>query len=415
MYGITGALGVSGSMLNFLFLDLNSFFASVEQQLHPRLRGKPVAVVPMKTDSTCCIAASYEAKAFGVKTGTNVGEAKRLCPKLLIVEAKHTRYIDFHHRIIEAVDSCIPVESIHSIDEMACRLMGKEREEANAVAIAHKIKRRLAERVGAFVRCSIGIAPNRYLAKVGTDMQKPDGLVVIHRHELPGRLFGLALTDLPGIARRMEKQLNLKGIFTVEDLCTRSEMELVHAFHSVLGRYWYRWLHGDSVTDIPTTRRSIGHQHVLPPRLRNDVDAQAVATRLLHKAAARMRRLGYWAERLRLHVRHIGQPSFSQWIKLGSTQDTLELVEALSHLWRRRPQIQPLCVGVTLDHLTANHCSTLPLFPEQQQRVELSAAIDRVNVKYGRNVVYAAAMHAARDSAPLRIAFQSVPDPANEL
>ncbi len=398
-----------------LFLDLNSYFASVEQQLRPELRDHPVAVVPLMSDATCCIAASYEAKAFGIRTGTNVKEAKRLCPKLRIVEARHERYIDFHHRIIAAVDTCIPVEAIHSIDEMSARLLGVECQEVRAVEIAHNIKRTITEWIGEYVRCSIGIAPNQFLAKLATNLHKPDGLVVIRSHELPQRLFSLKLTDLPGIASRTQRRLNSLGIYTVEELCALNEMEMVRLFHSVLGRYWYRRLRGEQTTDAPTHRRSIGHQHVLPPKLRNDVDAHAVATRLLHKAAARARRLRYWAGRLTLHIRHNHQPGWSAWTRLNDTQDTLEMIQALTRLWQRRPDKLPQCVGVTLHHLTAEHCVTQPLFPQQRRRMKLCAAIDQLNVKYGRNVVYPATMHDARDSAPLRIAFRSVPDPRHDL
>ncbi len=113
--------------VNWLFVDLNSYFASVEQQVRPELRGKPVAVVPVEADTTCCIAASYEAKAYGVKTGTIVADAKRLCPDLILVEGRHELYTDYHHRIIKAVESCVPVTAVCSVDEMACRLMGRER------------------------------------------------------------------------------------------------------------------------------------------------------------------------------------------------------------------------------------------------------------------------------------------------
>lgn len=115
------------SALNWLFVDLNSYFASVEQEVRPELRGHPVGIVPMMADTTCCIAASYEAKAHGVKTGTIVADAKRMCPGLVLVEARHEIYVDFHHRIVEAVESCLPVTAVLSIDEMACRLMGRER------------------------------------------------------------------------------------------------------------------------------------------------------------------------------------------------------------------------------------------------------------------------------------------------
>ena len=114
-------------MLNWLFVDLNSYFASVEQDDRPELRGRPVGVVPMMADTTVCIAASYEAKAYGVKTGTVVADAKRMCPGLVLVEARHEIYVDYHHRIVEAVESCLPVTAVCSIDEMACRLMGRER------------------------------------------------------------------------------------------------------------------------------------------------------------------------------------------------------------------------------------------------------------------------------------------------
>ena len=114
--------------LRSLLVDFNSYFASVEQQVEPRLRGRPVGVVPMMADTTVCIAASIEAKTFGVKTGTKVGEAKRLCPGIELVLARHEVYIDFHHRAVAAVDTVVPVRQVLSIDEMDCELTGRWRE-----------------------------------------------------------------------------------------------------------------------------------------------------------------------------------------------------------------------------------------------------------------------------------------------
>src|SRR5438105_174470 len=108
----------SGPCLNWLFVDLNSYFASVEQQDRVELRGRPVGVVPMLADTTCCIAASYEAKAHGVKTGTIVADAKHMCPNIVLVEARHEIYVEYHHRIVEAVETCLPVTAVMSIDEM---------------------------------------------------------------------------------------------------------------------------------------------------------------------------------------------------------------------------------------------------------------------------------------------------------
>ena len=121
--------------VRWLYLDMNSYFASVEQELNPTLRGRPVAVVPMLADTTCCIAVSYEGKAFGVKTGTMVGEAKRRCPGLTLIEGHHENYIRFHNRIVEAVESCVPVEAVCSIDEIAARLTGSQQN----VEVAHAL------------------------------------------------------------------------------------------------------------------------------------------------------------------------------------------------------------------------------------------------------------------------------------
>src|SRR6202161_1975006 len=171
--------------LRWLYVDFNSYFASVEQQLRAELRGKPIAVVAVETDSTSAIAASYEAKAFGIKTGTPVYEAKRLCPGLPCVLARHERYVEFHHCLIEEIERHIPVTAVCSIDEVACRLMDNEISVERATEIARSIKRGLATNVGEFVKCSVGIAPNRYLAKVATDLQKPDGLTVLKPNDLP--------------------------------------------------------------------------------------------------------------------------------------------------------------------------------------------------------------------------------------
>ena len=119
--GVPGQLaGWGGDRFSFLHVDLNSFFASVEQQLHPEYRGRPVAVVPTQADTTCCIAASYEAKALGIKTGTQVGEAKRICPEIVLVMGEHGVYADYSQRIAQAVERCCPVAHTPSIDEMVC-------------------------------------------------------------------------------------------------------------------------------------------------------------------------------------------------------------------------------------------------------------------------------------------------------
>jgi DNA polymerase-4 len=398
--------------LQWLYLDMNAYFASAEQQMQPSLRGKPVAVVPMKTDRTCCIAASYEARAYGVRTGTNVGEARRLCPGLRLVEGRHERYVELHHQIIAAVETVLPVEKVWSIDEVACRLSPQHRYPAPALLLAGEVKHAVATHVGPYMRCSVGLAPNRFLAKVAAGMQKPDGLTLIAPEDLPHRLYGLDLSDLPGIGRNMRRRLESNGVLTVRHLCGLSQDTLKAIWRSKVGEVWWRWLRGEDLPDPPTKRGSVGHSHVLPPKLRTDDGSRAVLVRLLHKAAARLRRLGYWAGRMDTRVSYLGEQS--DWrvqLKLGGVQDTSTLLRAFDAAWRGRPSSgRPLKVSVTLYHLTADGNMTLPLFGDQQQAISASRVMDAVNAQLGPTALYFASMHSARQAAPLRIAFTNIPD-----
>ncbi|MGL6043867.1 MAG: DNA polymerase Y family protein, partial [Sandaracinobacteroides sp.] len=197
-------------MLRWLYLDLNSYFASVEQQLDPRLRGLPIAVGPERIDSGTIIAASYEAKAFGIKTGMKVGEARRRCPGLIFTGGDHGRYAAFHEKIVAEVWKHIPVTHICSIDEVACRLLDNESSPEQAAALARRIKAGIRANVGECLTSSVGIAPSRLLAKIAADMQKPDGLTMLEQHQLPEALFPLPLRDIPGIGAKMEARLQAR-------------------------------------------------------------------------------------------------------------------------------------------------------------------------------------------------------------
>ncbi|QNN22293.1 DNA polymerase [Planctomycetales bacterium ZRK34] len=388
---------------------MNSYFATVEQQAQPTLRGRPVGVAPMMTDSTCCIAASYEAKSFGVTTGTGVREARRLCPGIAIVEARPQLYVEYHHRIIEAVESCLHVDCVSSIDEMYGRLMGVERTPERTAAMAFAVKAAI-RRIGEALRCSIGIASNAWLAKVASDMVKPDGMTMLLPEQLPEALYRLKLTDLPGIASRMNKRLAARGIQHVHQLCAASEAELSAAWGSkVLGAIWHQQLRGIDLPYRPTKRGTVGHSHVLPPELRNERDAYRVAMRMLHKAAHRMRRLGYHASRLTARVSFLGGGRWKQYAALPQTRDTLTMAATLDTLWRHKPVRPPLKVSVELSELTADRCATLPLHPAQARHEALGDTMDRINERFGRDAIYSAAMLGAAHTAPTRISFTQIP------
>ena len=274
--------------LNALYVDFNSYFASVEQQLVPSLRGKPVGVLAVMAETTCCIAASYEAKAFGVKTGTIVKEARKLCPDIVFVEARPPVYVALHHQLIEIVESCTHVEKVLSIDEMVCKLTGSQQVPENALKLAAKIKRAIGKKFD-YIRCSIGIAPNTFLAKTASNMQKPDGCVLIEQHELPQRLFALKLRDLNGIGRQMEARLNRYKINTVEQLYAANRSQLQAAWGSVEGERYFDKLRGLEPYYVKNARSSLGHSHVLPPEQRNEVGDKggdaSLATKSLHAYA----------------------------------------------------------------------------------------------------------------------------------
>jgi DNA polymerase IV len=421
-----------GPYVNWLFVDLNSYFASVEQQARPELRGRPVGVVPMMADTTVCIAASYEAKAFGVRTGTVVADAKRLCPDIVFVEGRHELYTEFHHRIVEAVESCVPVSAVLSIDEMACRLIGRERPLLAAIDLARRVKARIVESVGPMMRSSVGLATNRYLAKIASDMEKPNGLVALPLDILPEALSRLTLRDLPGIGARTEKRLNDKGITTMPQLLALNCEQAGELWGSVWGQRLWHWLQGEDFDMAEHDHlKSISHSHVLAPEMRTAEKAWAVAHKLLHKAAMRLRAANLWAPSIGLAigfavprgekapVSRFGVPTrgWHSEIRLSECQDNPTLIAALSRLWASRPSgaeyDQPYFIGVQLNGLVPDHLHSLNLFDAldgEQSRTRLLKAMDELNNKYGLSTLAPATMLTAYKAAPTRIAFHNIPD-----
>jgi DNA polymerase-4 len=390
--------------LGVLFLDINAYFATVEQQERPELRGRPIIVAPMETDSTCAIAASYEAKKFGIKTGTNVGEAKRMCSELVVVPARPPLYVHYHERIIEAAETVLHVDKVSSIDEMHCSLIGKEREPETAKKIALDMKRVLKAKVGEMIRCSIGIAPNTFLAKVGTDMQKPDGLVILEAKDLPGKMLGLKLTDFAGINKRMAARLQGAGVFTVEQLYQRSPQELKAAFGSVTGERWWYLLRGYDLELERTEGKTLSHSNVMHPDQRNDQGCRDMLLRLIQKASARLRSNDLWASGMAVSIQGF-KKSWKAHVRMGPTQDTVTFNEEFLKLWEKRDYEQPRTVAVVFYDLSNTSHVTPSLFDSAVERAELNHAVDRVNQKFGKNTIFLAGIEKTKDRADEKIAF----------
>ncbi len=414
--------------LRWLYLDLNSYFASVEQQLDPALRGRPIAVAPVDTDTTSAIAASYEAKAFGIKTGTPIWEARAKCRDLIVVPARHEEYVRFHHRIIAEVERHVPVTEVCSIDEVACRLCDNENGRADVEALAGRIKAGIAANVGTELKSSIGVAPNRLLAKMAADMEKPDGLTVLDTDSRDRRLRELRPNDIPGVGKNMEKRLAAAGVVTMARILDLDPREARAVWGNVWGERLHWLLKGVDLPERETQRRTIGHSHVLGPDKRHPDRARLVARRLCLKAATRLRRMecrtGFVVLTVKGEAVDGGTPGrWSHGQKLVAAMDSFTLLAVLDGLWARMrvelPDQRYRQVSVTFLELTAATETQLALFDAgpavtpatEQRRLALSAAIDRMNVRFGRDAVTVGHDRAgASRSAGPRIAFTRIPD-----
>ncbi len=433
--------------LRTFFVDFNSYFASVEQQVRPELRGRPVGVVPMMAESTCCIAASYEAKRFGVKTGTMVHEARKMCPNITFIVARHELYVHYHQLAVAAVDRIVPVRQVMSIDEMECELPTRWRTREKAAELAAAVKKEILSTVGDQLHTSIGVAANTLLGKLASDMQKPNGLVILEMEEIPGVLLHLKLQDINGIGRNMLARLKQCHIHTIEQLYSAPRDLLHTVWGGVAGDEMYDKLRGVWYAPRETVACSLGHSHILPPDMRNPRGAFGVLNRLTQKAAMRLRKRGFYATSMSVSVRsdhrYRTAPGGSQDANFSETQDTQFFLHTLHTLWQTGlcDLQHPKAVGMVLHGLVPAAMHTLSLFDSMGEPADIAprcrgklhsatgcglasvqnthvrrdpkrllAAMDTINKSQGKNALYFAAAHDALDNAPMRIAFNRIPD-----
>ena len=394
-------------MLRWLVLDLNSFFASCEQQEDPELRDRPVIVVQTMAETTCAIAASYPAKSLGIRTGTLVQEARRLCPHLKLVRANHKLYVDYHHRILRAIEKHIPVEDVMSIDEVACRLDKVQQQAAVAQKLAREIKHEIQTQVGECLTSSIGVSANKLLAKLASNMQKPDGLVILPAEELPRAIFHLKLRDIPGIGPNMSERLQKAGITDIAALWKMDASRLRLIWGGVAGEKMHALLHGEDIVSPKHVRSSISHQHVLAPNDRTKQGSAPVVRQLLVRAAQRLRDDGFFCRRLAVEVKWLGRDR-DPWTgtrSFSETQDTGVLLGVLQEIWPGVPNLKPLRVGVALTGLAPEQAHQPDLF-DKPSDARLVTAIDELNAKFGKGAITWGAAAADQTS---KVAFQRVP------
>jgi DNA polymerase-4 len=297
-----------------LYLDFDSFFATAEQHFNPALRGRAVGVVPLDTFNTGCIAISREAKALGLRGNASVRDARRLIPDMIFVVARHDVYVRLHRRIIEVIETCLPISQVRSIDEVVCNLLPKEAQEGPA--LASRIKAALAQSFSEVLTCSIGLAPTELLAKIAAEMDKPDGCVCLSMADLPSRIAHLELTKLPGISESMAARLKKSGVEDVPALWNLAPKQARAIWGSVEGERFWNELHGLHTKRPPTAKRMFGHSRMLPLDWRTHEMIEVCARQLATSAARRLRRADLRATRLTLSFRGGGYRDST-----GSRQD----------------------------------------------------------------------------------------------
>lgn len=391
-----------------LFVDMNSFFASCEQADRPELQGKPIIVTP--TEGSSALSASYQAKIFGIKTGTSAKEARFLCPSVIEVRAQPKRYMMYHHQFASILEDLTPHITMRSVDEGSIQLCRNE----DPWELAQQIKERIWQEMSPAISCSVGIAPNISLAKLATDLQKPNGLVEITLENVEQVLSTTHLRDLCGINYGIERRLHQLSIY--------SPLELYHANPSylrqhlgIIGWRWWLKLHGYEVDETPTHRKSLSHSHVLPPMQRDPKQAYMTLHRLVTKVGRRLRKEHLMARWIGVAIRYVDRTNFFEHSAINPCSDTLSLAEHAAYFWQRAaPKKQILKLAVWTHDLQPAGSQPESLFPTEQRRDRLSRALDKINDSFGTDTIRFAINDTSGSRAPDRISFNALFDIEHE-
>jgi DNA polymerase-4 len=370
-----------------LHADLDAFFASVEQRDDPRLRGAPVIV-----GKGVVLAASYEAKAFGVRTAMGGRQARRLCPHAVAVEPRFTAYVEASKAVFRVFDDTTPVVEGLSIDEAFLDVRGLERISGSPAQIAAQLRRDVRERVG--LPITVGVARTKFLAKVASGVAKPDGLLVVPSDDELGFLHPLAVEHVWGVGPATAARLHDRGVRTVGDLARLAEPALVAMLGRATGRHLHALAHNRDPRPVRAGRRrgSIGSQCALgrSPRSRDAIDPVVVA--LVDRVTRRLRAAGRLGRTVVLRLRFddftratrshtLPRPTAHTHTILTTARWLLE--GAMPTIGRRGLTL----VGVTVADLEDAGALQLLLPIDRRSTDALDAAVDSVRDRYGTNAV----------------------------
>lgn len=397
-----------------MHIDLNSCFATIEQQANPLLRGKPVVVAAYATPNAFILAPSIEAKAMGIKMGMKVRDAQAISSKVVVRSPDPPKYRDVHRKFKKIFETYTPDVTPKSIDEAILDFRSVQNLHPDLVSVAQEIKARMKTEIGEWIRCSIGISTNMFLAKLAATLHKPDGLTVIDHKNLLETYEHAELMDFCGINVRYKVRLNIGGIRTPLDFFHASAEHLEkRVFRSVVGRHWFTKLRGFEADpkDYPT--RSIGHQYALPKPTDDPELLKPLLMKLCEKMGRRLRRKGYIARGIHLWFSYRGRTGWHRGRMVQSNlYTTLDLYRHAMHIFQSQPDPQVIThMGVSCYSLTEHNERQLSLFEQDNAKArDVAAAADKLNDVYGEFTVVPGIMMDMDKTILDRIAFGGVRD-----
>ncbi len=368
-------------------LDMDAFYAAVEQLDNPAYRGRPVIVGglgPRGVVST----ASYEARAFGVGSAMPITRARKLCPHAVFLPPRFPRYREISHRVLAIIHDYTPIVEAVSLDEAFFDLTGSERVVGPAEEIAREIKTRVREETG--LTCSVGLGPNRFLAKIASELEKPDGFVVIPPDRVQEIIDPLPVEKIFGVGKVTARRLRGLGIRTVKDL-REAPLDLLVREFGRYGRSLYQLSRGEDDTPVRPQReaKSLSREVTFPQDVYNQEEMELIVRRLAREVAGQLRREGLLGRTVRVKVRFPDFRTITRQARMEVPTDSTYLIEESAvALLRRRVELHGEGVrllGVGVGNLTEAGARQLPLFGGRAEA--LDRTIDRLQEKFGEDLV----------------------------
>jgi len=395
---------------SIMHIDLNSCFASIEQQANPLLRYKPLAVAAYDTPNGCILAASIEAKRLGIKVGLRVKEGRLLCPDLIVRSPDSDKYRSVHLALRKILSDYTPKIVPKSIDEFVLDFSGTPAFQKGLFFIGKEIKSRIKNEIGEYLTVSIGLGPNRFLAKTASNLHKPDGLDEINEKNFRKIYQSLSLMDLCGINRQNTTRLNMVGIYTVPDFFKADIPLLRSAFHSILGYYWFLRLRGWEVDDLDFDTKSFGHSYSLPKTLTSPEELAPILSKLVEKVGFRMRHSDFQTKGVHLALLYQDHQYFHEGKSLDQPIfDSRDIFRVAMRLLRHSPYKLPVRnIAISCFGLSSRCTLQLGLFCDSIKKENLVTAIDDINDRWGNFVITPATMANTEKYVHDRIGFGQI-------